>query len=195
MPFPRPDTTPPVTNTNFVDMPLTLPFHANSFSRKPNCTPRADKQKTNFMRGTVHHEYRQMPLRMKFCASFPVAPQGRGNGTFLIFLCICIEKRPRPKPAPHKQPMPVFLPHGSLRSKSSAINVPAVLQHIHFLLSHNCEHIITRRFSFVNQHSPFRRWISRVYSHRYTQFPQFYPQAIYITLAKIRYDPKNVMYL
>ena len=23
--------------------------------------------------------------RMKFCASFPVAPQGRGNGTFLIF--------------------------------------------------------------------------------------------------------------
>ena len=31
---------------------------------------------------------------MKFCASFPVAPQGRGNGTFLIFLCFCIAKSP-----------------------------------------------------------------------------------------------------
>ena len=84
--MPKPETTPPVTNTNFVDMPLTLPFHAHSFSRKPNCTPRADKQKTNFMRGTVHHEYRQMPLRMKFCASFPVAPKGRGNGAFSFFV-------------------------------------------------------------------------------------------------------------
>lgn len=38
------------------------------------------------MRGTVHHEYRQMPLRMKFCASFPVAPKGRGNGAFSFFV-------------------------------------------------------------------------------------------------------------
>ena len=29
-----------------------------------------------------------------FCASFPVAPQGRGNGTFLILLCFCIAKMP-----------------------------------------------------------------------------------------------------
>ena len=72
------------------------------------------------------------------------------------------KKRPRPKPAPHKQPMPVFLPHGYPRSKSSAKNVPAVLQHIHFLLSHKSEHMITRRFRFVNQHSPAFRTNSAV---------------------------------
>ena len=92
---------------------------------------------------------------MKFLCIISGCPVGAtGNGTFLIFLCICIEKRPRPKPAPRKSPVPVFLPHSYPRSKSSAANVPAVLQHIHFLLSHNCEHIITRRFSFVNQYSP-----------------------------------------
>ena len=35
-----------------------------------------------------------------FCASFPVAPQGRGNGTFLILLCFCIAKHsPRSSPS------------------------------------------------------------------------------------------------
>ena len=39
-------------------------------------------------------------LCMKFCASFPVAPQGRGNGTFLILLCFCIAKHsPRRSPS------------------------------------------------------------------------------------------------
>ena len=37
---------------------------------------------------------------MKFCASFPVAPQGRGNGTFLILRCFCIAKHsPRSSPS------------------------------------------------------------------------------------------------
>ena len=31
---------------------------------------------------------------MKFCASFPVAPQGQGKGTFLILPCFCIAKIP-----------------------------------------------------------------------------------------------------
>ena len=39
-------------------------------------------------------------LCMKFCASFPVAPQGRGNGTFLILLCFCIAQHsPRRSPS------------------------------------------------------------------------------------------------
>jgi len=66
-------------------MPLTLPFHAHSFSRKPNCTPRADKQKTNFMRGTVHHEYRQMPLRMKFLRIISGCPKGAGKWRIFVF--------------------------------------------------------------------------------------------------------------
>ncbi len=28
-----------------------------------------------------------------FCVASPVAPQGRGNGTFLVLLCFCIAKR------------------------------------------------------------------------------------------------------
>lgn len=42
------------------------------------------------MHCAAHHENRQTLLCMKFCASFPVAPKGRGNGTFYFLLCFCI---------------------------------------------------------------------------------------------------------
>ena len=45
------------------------------------------------MHCAAHRENRQNLLCMKFCASFPVAPKGRGNGTFYFLLCFCIAKK------------------------------------------------------------------------------------------------------